>query len=363
MEVETFRCTTCGAPLEVGDAAGPVRCAYCGTGHRLVDRTADTAGRLQKDRRLGAVFGPYLFMPALGFAAALAAHDLWWSSYDGYPSVALGVMGLIATFAGFRMSGALVLALTGLATAIKPWVRPIPGYDGHWFSPTSETGFYYLVPGVIAVAVALLVLASLRIREVGPALRALRPRISVAVALLVGAAGGWFFVHPTNAELVEPHRAAIHSLQQLAREACVAPLGAASDPVALAPPPRYQRYADGNAMIASCAAFDDPYGVNRDPLYLDDRANELFSLIGDRHVRRMQFSANDRTRRLVAAFGRLRWLVAYRMSDDGVVAAVLDIRAGHLVGVATAPPGRPADTRKALLANLAKLTGGSFSTR
>lgn len=363
MEVESFRCTTCGAPLEVGNAGRQVRCTYCGTGHRVVDRAADAARSVEKDRRLGAIFGPYLFMPALGFTAVLAAHDLWWSTYQGYPSVALEVMGLVATFAGFRMSGSLILGLTGLATAIKPWVRPIPSYDGHWFSPTSETGFYYLVPGVIAVALALLVLASLRIRQVGPALRALRPRISVAVALLAGAVGGWFFVHPTNAELVEPHGDEIHRLEQLTREACVAPLGAASEAAALTPPPRYQRYTDGNAMIASCAALDDPYRVGSDPLYLDDRANELFALISDRRRRRKEYRADDRTRRLLAAFGRLRWLVAYRVTDDGATATVLDVAAGHLVAVATAPPGRPEEMRKALLASLGEVTGGSFSTR
>ncbi|MCP4443794.1 MAG: hypothetical protein GY811_00425 [Myxococcales bacterium] len=202
---KSYQCSTCGAPLALERARDEIlRCRYCGSDHRVVCTKTEAQAELKAERRVGAIVAPYIVGPLLGCAGFYAFRDFLWSSYEGTLAMIVGLLFLVIGFMSFRIPAALGLVLMGIAGILKPFVRPIPtSWDNQlqYHSPTSETAFHHLVPGLIATAIGLAFFSSLKVRELGPASRALIPRLSMVLATAVGIVGDHFYLGETAAAL------------------------------------------------------------------------------------------------------------------------------------------------------------------
>ncbi len=273
MRAKNYQCSTCGAPLALENARDEIlRCRYCGSDHRVICAKAEAEAEVRAERRVGALAAPYVLGPLLGFAGFFAARDFLWASYEGKPAMFVAVIFLIIGLMSFRIPAALGLMLVGLAGILKPFLRPIAsswGDEVHYLSPTSETAFYYLVPGVIAAVVGFLFFSSLKVRELGPASRALRPRLSMVVATAAGVAGAYFFLGDTAVALAKRHQSLVDDLTEVARAACTDTIEAVLE-TPLDPPPKYSPGRSGNVLMVSCERLAAPSDSKRDSLYLDE---------------------------------------------------------------------------------------------
>ncbi len=280
------RCHHCRAPLELKkEREGVVRCLYCGADHRLSNSKADEERRLHQERNLGGFVAPYVWAPLIGFFAFVAYRDFLWSIYQGYPAMIVGVLFLLVGTMSFRMPAVLGLAIVGLAGVLKPFVRPIANgsYSG-WASPTSETAFYYLVPGVVSLIVAYLFFASLKVRELKPALKALLPRITVVAVFVAGAYGAFSYIGASLAGIIADQKDTIASYERLAREACTGKLLQELDTVIEKMPRRVDsdRFKKNTITIA-CGELSEWEREEGDPLLIDE-LSELRDQIWDSPV-------------------------------------------------------------------------------
>ncbi len=342
-----------------------MRCRYCGTSHRVLERaprgdaesiaSATPQPAVEAERRLVGIVGPYLVAAAVGFCGYLLLHDFWWSPYGGWPGMVVAGLGLVVAMSGRRIPAAALLLVTGLVMAAKPWVRPIPtGGDGGYFSPTSETAFYYLVPGLISIVLGVALAMAIRVSELRHALRALLPRVTVAAVFALAGAGAYFTVHPTTYDRLSGHRAEIERLRALAVAACDGklPEELGRD---LRPAPALTGEGEGNAAVASCGEL----GGGDDPLYLDDDLSELFELASG-HARRWHHRSARGRHNPFTLLGRLRYMVVYAQADGEYSARLIDLESKTVARSVDARGDDWLAAREALLSALAAASGGRF---
>lgn len=83
-----------------------------------------------------------------------------------------GLLALAFRVRGRPFVGLALALLAGLAFAAKPWLAPIEVEflgSRHLLSPSAETHFYYLIPGLLLIGEALLMGLSLELRPPSPA--------------------------------------------------------------------------------------------------------------------------------------------------------------------------------------------------
>jgi hypothetical protein len=220
-------CPYCGATI-LPDAPNPVRVT--------TNAATATAGRSSSSTVNTVVAMAVLlvqFAPLLAGVAAGAALRAWSDDVRLYIPVVTGFAGVVVLL--WRSSGAIVAptvyaSMLGLTTASRPFVRPIPYSGGGYFSPTSETGLNWVVPGVLllALGIALIVhFGGTRLRE---HLKTARPRfptlVGFALGFVLGRAGAnevaWMTRVADARERVETERPVTTGALTVASHAAVA---------------------------------------------------------------------------------------------------------------------------------------------
>ena len=357
VRTKSYTCSTCGAPLALKDARDELlRCRYCGSDHRVVCPKAEAEAELRAERRVGAIAAPFVIGPILGFAGFFAYRDFLWSPYEGTPAMVVAVLFVAIGLMAFRMPAALGLALVGLAGVLKPFLRPISySYDGEvtYLSAFSESSFYYLVPGAIAAALGFGFFASLKVKDLVAASRALIPRSSMVLATAVGVVGGYFVLGQTAMGLVHQNKPLVAELTELATAAC-----AESLPVnlqgPLSPPPAFSSPNVGNVLMVSCERMGDPHRSRVDPYGVDGLA--WLRLESQNRAKRMHAGTKSWQARRYAHAKNAEYLIAYSGPPDArrVVVANRKTRTSLLVA------DKDLRTDSLLYSALASATGGTF---
>lgn len=325
VRTKSYKCSTCGAPLALKDARDELlRCRYCGSDHRVVCPKAEASAELRAERRVGAIAAPFVIGPILGFAGFFAYRDFLWSPYEGTPAMVVAALFVLIGLMAFRMPAALGLALVGLAGVLKPFLRPIPSYyngEVTYLSSLSESSFYYLVPGAIAAAIGFGFFASLKVKDLGAASRALIPRASMVLATIVGVVGGYFFLGQTGVGLVHQNKAVVAELTDLATAACTEAVPAGLQGP-LSPSPKFARPDLGNVLMVSCERMADPHTSRLDPYGVDGLA--WFYLEGQSRAPRMHAGSTSWQERRYDRAKNVAYVIAYRGPPQDRRAIVVD---------------------------------------
>lgn len=328
--MKVHRCCQCYAPLPIERATQHVlRCNFCGTDHVVSSAKVNEERQLHQEQRLGGLVAPYLIAPFIGFFGYLAYRDFLFAPYEGRPAMLVAIAFVVLGLMGFRMAAALGLVLVGLAGVLKPFVRGIPDWDAGYMSPTSETAFYYLVPGALAAFVAFLFFASLRVRELRPALLALIPRYTVAAVGLCGAVGAHFIVGESIVEVTRQYRSEMHSFEALARSACGGELEEDLD-AELSPPWDGSSQAGNktNSFFVSCGGLNGETSTTRDPLLIDQFALLQRTMAGRNSS--MYRGATDADRQRYASMFAADYLVVVDSASDHI-GYLISIKNGKVV--------------------------------
>lgn len=332
ISAKAHRCCQCHAVLDLTrEHSGILPCLYCGSEHKISNAKADEEARYEREKRVGAVITPYIFAAAIGFVGFLAYRDFRWAPYEGRPSMLVAVFLLILGLMSFRMAATVGLAIVGIAGILKPFVIPISSGSIHPMSPTSETAFYYLIPGVLALLVAFAFFSSLRVREVKPALMALLPRVTVALLGVASVVGAYYWIGESVVEVVGAHKPALERFEALSQRACLGQLPAALDGKSQ-PNLQLSKNADTpkNTFFVACGRVPGITGDNRDPLLLDEIT--FFRNVVSGNYRFLYRSAQDFHRVQYADLAASKYLVVVKSEASKHRAFLVEVSSGEVLG-------------------------------
>jgi hypothetical protein len=109
-----------------------------------------------------------------------------------------------------RLYAALLSLAVGGLVAAKPFLRPIVDYEyGYTFDPTSETALYFVIPGMLLVALGVAVVLRIRPTRFKTDLALLKPRPLASLGVGVGLP---LFAGRTNSDLFEKYGAHLDAL-------------------------------------------------------------------------------------------------------------------------------------------------------
>ncbi|MCK9463663.1 MAG: hypothetical protein M0R80_28930 [Proteobacteria bacterium] len=223
-------CPICGAPLSLKRVdRGSVICGYCGASVVLgslpelaadPDRLKSIEEQALPPTIFAKVVRRYFPLPA-GLLAGLSLVGTW-TVFRRWPvqetaigwSIAAAIATLFALAYKRRLYAILLSFAAGGLVFLKPFLNPADS-DGTPFSPVSDTGFGFLVPGALLVAIG--IIAALRIR---PArfetdLGLLKPSILASIGLAVGIGlGALATSQPTNRDLLARYSAHLDARRQ-----------------------------------------------------------------------------------------------------------------------------------------------------
>jgi hypothetical protein len=282
-------------------------------------------------------------------------------------AVAAGAGVLALIFSGRKLLAVLVGAVVGVVLASKPWIVPIVGYDGHTYSPNSETAYYYIIPGLLHLAVGTLTALSLK-RE---ALRPVFPPWPYLLVFALGAAGaGQFYSQQTYQELLTELAARTEEKRTQLREVAArldAP--APGEARGLDPVPHfvagYREQPSNNVEVFAREQLQDASEEPRPDLYLTGRLrvllekNALETRLGD--TLRSSLPGEVTRQGFERALSR-PYLAVYDFPSGRVVVWLVDLRDGRVLlrVERTLPYVDFTKGREAFFDLLTKATGGTF---
>ena len=388
-------CPNCGAPLDLQRVRqGAVDCSYCGKTialRSLPAFAADPAAVQALEQRaapptlaapLFRTVARYFEVP-VAFGAAWSLVAAWFVFRRGLPELPFVWAALAAVAALFALAWkrrlaaiALTLAVGGLNT-LKPFLQPIVDAGDATYSPTSETALmYYLIPGVLLLALGALAVLSLRPARIRTDLALLKPTVPAALAFLVGAAlAAWNYGGTTNRDLLEQHAGRLATLQET--YARLGPLLAADPPPSLParlesldPPPRFDPDDPAaNTDFAPLATLHYPgRHTSPDPFLLGD-LSAIFQRVHDHYHWDDWERTPDLERQLARALAT-RYVATGGCAErddsedpfDDCVVWLLELRTGTPLLRASVPTFTTSyfDVSRDMLATLQELTGGTF---
>jgi hypothetical protein len=384
-------CPICGAPLSLKRVdRGSVTCTYCGASVVLgsIPELAADPERLKSIEERAqppTLFAKYVRRYFQGPAGTLAGLSLVgaWMVFRRWPAqetaIAWCVVAAIATLFALAYKRRLYAILLSFATGglvfLKPFLSPADS-DGT-FAPASDTGFGFLIPGALLMAIG--IIAALRIR---PArfktdLGLLKPSLLAPLGLLVGIGlAALAYSQPTNRDLLARYAAHLDARKQ--QYAAIAawidapgrPALAVSAP-GLNPPPVFVE--DSPASNVDFTPVEwmylRPYGTPAKILHIGSALSQAFDRrreIDDED----DWDRDDRLGDLILPLATAtRYVVAYRCqegTDDypifGCTAWMfaLDTSAPLLQVELTDTYRSFTEAADALFAALAAATGGTF---
>lgn len=286
------------------------------------------------------------------------------------------VAGIVAgvLFKTSRQVLACVVSLSiGAVLAIKPFVRPAM-VEGRELSLSAETHLYFLIPGLLLLAIGAGMLPYAQNPPQAPPEISKALRIATGVALVVGGfVGQWAFGGPAVSDVLkqyEPQGAAmrkefIQFAKSLPADGQAQPLEAKLDPV---PVWKEGQPNQNNIEILLVEQLWNPDSTPKGRnLYLSDELLHSVQWTGPTNPMAtsvMGERAGDFPERLTHAFG-LPWLAAYRIGNFGLEVFVYDVRNDKLVAAVQTrgTVGELTRDRQLVLDTLARATGGTFQLR
>ena len=147
---------------------------------------------------IASLFAGFVYIsPVLAGVAGGAAGRAWVTDSNRlYIPTAMGMAGVAALL--WRLGGAAVVPSMyaigfGAWIASRPFVRPIPTGDGDSFSPTSETGLAWVLPGALLAAIGIGVMWHLGWNGFREQKASSELRILPIIGFACGLAVGWVF--------------------------------------------------------------------------------------------------------------------------------------------------------------------------
>ncbi len=281
-----LKCPSCGASIDAVEDGPIARCVYCGNSILLSPLSPPPSPPVYQGRGFAVPAEPspalqrlkavllLLAAAGIGFGVPMVFHAFRLPHIETLPLVFLvGISALLAGTLGNRLVAALFSAYAGVLFVLKPWVFPIPAGEGRFFSPDSETAYYYIVPGLLLAVLSVVLAISSRRAD----LQKLRPAsfgaaVLVFVGLAGGAAGIWLASLPTRAELYDEFAPRFQKIRQelrvlaqrIDRVPALPPAAASLTP----PPDSAESSGRANAVVMEYDNLVDPDAGTALDLYL-----------------------------------------------------------------------------------------------
>ena len=280
-----LKCPSCGASIDAEEDNPIARCVYCGNKILLSPLPPSPSPAYQSgSRTISAEPSPALHRlrtvllllaaAGTGFGVPIVFHAFRLPHIETLPIVFLvGVSAILTAVLGNRLVAALFSAYAGALFFLKPWAFPIPAGDGRFFSPDSETAYYYIVPGLLLAVLSVVLAITVRrtdLQKLWPA--SFGAALLVFLGLSAGAAGVWLAALPTRADLFEEFAPRFQKIRQdlhaLARRIDGAPSLPASAASLTPPPNSVESSGKANAVVMEYDNLVDPDRGTALDLYL-----------------------------------------------------------------------------------------------
>ncbi|MBL4634459.1 MAG: hypothetical protein JKY56_11335, partial [Kofleriaceae bacterium] len=173
-------------------------------------------------------------------------------------------------------------------------------------------------------------------REAGPAVRAARPGLPVAIAAISSFAMSFFTLPPSLVQVASEYHSEVVELYQLAEDACNGDLEEHVVPTIVPAPLRMGPPSEVNMLYASCALIEKKNSFQK---YTNDRNDQLGAFLRTDlgRVPREHRKATDRQKHAYDNLLRYRFLIVYSAMYDKDNLLIVDKDSRSVIRKASMP--------------------------